>query len=225
MFRRSWPLVFSLLYILGATLAPAAEPARASAADAKAVRRAGIDSPGQIDARKTFRSKLDIAKGDSTAPASGGVALTTESLATMLENMGYEPKTGQYSDGSKYLSLAVARGTWTFGIGLDISPDKSQIWLSSYLAEVKEPDKVKPEPLMKLLEANNSVWPCYFVYFTQSKGLSLYRPLKNLDVKPALLKNTLEAHMNAIETTAPLWDVAKWTDSAPAAPAAPAATK
>lgn len=180
----------------------------------KGLRRAGIESPGQLKSRNAFRSKLDIPKGDTTGPAPGGVVLTIDSLQTMLENMGYEPKTGQYGDGTKYVTVSIARGTWTFAIGLDLSPDKSQIWLSSYLVEVKEPSQVKPEPLYKLLEANNAIWPCYFVYFTSSNGLSIYRPLKNLDVKPALLKNTLESHMNAIESTAGLWDASKWTEGA-----------
>lgn len=212
----SLPLVACLL---GASLAHAAD--NTPRADQKGVRRAGIEGPGQLKARDVFRSKLDIPKGDAT-PTTGAVALTVESLGTMLENMGYEPKIGQYSDGSKYISVLISRNTWTFGIGFDLSPDKSQIWLSSYLAEVKEPNSVKPEYLFKLLEANNAVWPCYFVYFTQSKGLSLYRPLKNQDVKPALLKNTLESHMNAIESTAGLWDVSQWSGAPPAAPAAPA---
>lgn len=203
---------FSLVAcVLAPSLLQAADNPRV---EPKGMRRAGIESPGQLKSRNAFRSKLDIPKGDTTGPAPGSVVLTMESLQAMLENMGYEPKAGQYSDGAKYLTVAIPRGTWTFAIGFDLSPDKSQIWLSSYLAEVKEPSKVKPEPLYKLLEANNAIWPCYFVYFTSSNGLSIYRPLKNLDVKPALMKNTLESHMTAIESTAGLWDVSKWTEVA-----------
>jgi hypothetical protein len=201
-----------LLSLVACTLAPRpTQAADKTPGEPKALRRAGIESPAQLNARSAFRSKLDIPKGDTSGPAPGGVVLTIESLSTMLENMGYEPKSGQYNDGAKYLTISIPRNTWTFAIGLDLSPDKSQIWLSSYLAEVKEPEKVKAEQVFKLLEANNSIWPCYFVYYTSSKGLSIYRPLKNLDVKPVLMKNTLEAHMNAIETTAALWDVSKWT--------------
>lgn len=208
MFCRLCQLALVAACLLSPALLCAADTPRV---DQKGVRRAGIESPGQLQSRNLFRSKLDIPKGDTTGPAPGGVVLTVDSLETMLENMGYEPKAGKYNDGTKYLTVSIARGTWTFAIGLDLSPDKSQIWLSSYLAEVKDPAKVKPEPLLKLLEANNAIWPCYFVYFTSHNGLSIYRPLKNLDLKPALLKNTLESHMNAIESTAGLWDVSKWT--------------
>lgn len=59
-----------------ATVACVLVPSLLQAADdppveQKGLRRAGIESPGQLKSRNAFRSKLDIPKGDTTGPARG----------------------------------------------------------------------------------------------------------------------------------------------------------
>jgi hypothetical protein len=180
--------------------------------------RVGVETPAQANLRNAARSKLDIPKGDL---APGGTATASvEGIKTMLENMGYEPKVGDYTSGAKFVFLSIKRGTWTFAITFDLGGDKTVIWLNAFLGSIAEPAKVNPEALLKLIEVDNAIWPSYFVYFSGPKGLYMYRPVKAAELKPAVLRKALDDFMDSVETTGPLWDQSKWVDAAPAAPAA-----
>jgi hypothetical protein len=203
---------FTLILVSSAVLA--AEPA-------KSVRRVGAETAAQADMRRSLQRKLDIPKGDpaAVAPTPAG-SVTIESLNTMLDAMGYDPKLGNYNDGSHYVTIAVPRSSYTISVSFDLSPDKSNIWLSVYLNDVKDPDKAPTDTLLKLLEVENGIWPTYISYNTSAKTLYAYRPLKNQDLKPALMRTTIESYLSNVESTASLWDTSTWGQASAAAPAA-----
>jgi hypothetical protein len=195
--------------------------AAVSAAEpAKSVRRVGSESAAQADMRRSLQRKLDIPKGDpaAVAPAPTG-SVTIESLQSMLDAMGYEPKLGNYNDGSHYVLLAVPRPNYTITVSLDLSPDKSNIWMSVFLNEVKDPDKAPTATLLRMLEVENGIWPTYLSYNSNAKTFYAYRPLKNQDLKPALMRTTIESFLTNIEATASLWDTSTWGQATAAAPA------
>ncbi len=204
--RTSWVVMLGM--VVGASLQSAvmaADGVKAAAGTGKV--KLGVESPAQANTRFS-RFKLDIAKGDPAPAASG--ALTVESMNTMLENMGYEPKVGQYSDGGKYITANVTRGIWTISVSFDLSPDKSKIWLSVFLTKVNDPTKVPLASALKLLDAEANVWPSYFAYSTQYNTIYIYRPLQNADVKPAVLRATIDAFMTNIDSTSAAWESDAW---------------
>jgi len=178
-----------------------------------------METPSQANARFESRGKLDIPKGEPITPPATAGTLTVDGMKTMLENMGYEPKLAEYASGSKYIVCPITRGTWTFGFSIDLGPDGSMWWFSMYLGEVKEPEKATPAALLKVIESELAIWPSFFVYSSGVKGIFMYRPLRNADLKPAVLRTNLETMMGNVESTAAVWDTSKWSGSPPAATA------
>ncbi|HWA97090.1 MAG TPA: hypothetical protein VG713_01295 [Pirellulales bacterium] len=200
---------------IAASISPAADPA--VPAGYAAARMMARESSPHAEARRSAFMKLDITKGEP-APATAGTApMTIDDLKTMLDNMGYEVKVDQYKDGSKYLTTNIPHSSWTFIFTFDLSPDKTNWWIGSYLGDVKDPSKVRADRLLKVLELENSAWPGYYAYFSQPQTVYYYRPLTNSNVKPALLRTTLESSMDSMMQTADTWDPANWS-TAPATP-------
>jgi hypothetical protein len=161
---------------------------------------------------------FDIQEAKPVDASQSGGALTDDTLKQMLEGLGFDTTESTGSDGHKSYAISETRGTWTFHISVDLSPNKQFIWFTAYLEPV--PDKTPPAPLFNLLAKNNDIWPSYFVYDLSSKGLSMFRPLANEGVKPSAMRNGLESLMNDLQNTSDDWDMSKWTAAAAPAPAA-----
>jgi hypothetical protein len=124
--------------------------------------------------------------------------------------MGYEPKVGNYTDGSKYITANITRGTWNISVSFDMSSDKSMIWFSVFLTKVADPTKVPVAAALKLLESAAAVWPSYFVYSTQNNTIYIYRLLPNSNIKAATLRTALDAFMSNIDSTSAAWNSDTW---------------
>ncbi len=167
----------------------------------------GVETPAQANDRFS-RFKLDIPKGDPAPAASG--ALTIESLATMLEGLGYENKVSLYSDNSKYIDLTLSRGNWNITTSVDLSPDKSMFWLTVYLTKVEDPTKAPLTAALKLLESEAAVWPSYFTYNTKSNLIYITRPVPNGNLKATTLRPILDSFLTNIDSTTEAWLSATW---------------
>src|SRR5262245_60913541 len=68
------------------------------------------------------------------AAATAGV-LTDESLKTMLENVGYQPKVEKVGNSNHYC-ITVQSGGIQFAVSLQISPNKEKLWAIVAVADL-----------------------------------------------------------------------------------------
>ncbi|HWA98940.1 MAG TPA: hypothetical protein VG713_10630, partial [Pirellulales bacterium] len=188
--------------------ARSADPGRVPGT-AATTQRIAPETAAQAEARRASR-KLDIAKGDVSTPGTAVKRLTVDDINTMLQNFGYETTPGQYNDGSKYVSVKIPRGDWTFSFTFDLSSDQSNIWLSAWLGTVKDPSMVRADRLLPLLEAEGNVWPGYFAYHSDSKDVYFYRPIVNSNLTPVTMRQTLDGAMDSMQSTGDLWNLDNW---------------
>jgi hypothetical protein len=197
------------------------------AAVGAAVRVVGKDGAKQanLHAEALKMSKLDMSRGDATAPpAAPSAGITLESLKAMIEGLGYEPKLNTFADGSQNCEVAFPRGTWSIYVNMSLSPDKSNLWMTVLLTSVPDPAKASGAAVLSLLEKEDAVWPGYITYYSGPKTLWLSRPMKTDALKPAMLRSNLESMADSIIATAPQWDTSKWSEATATAPAPPAPT-
>ena len=206
MCRTTWMMVLGVVFGSALqTIVVAADAAKPAAPAGKI--KLGVETPAQADARFA-RFKLEIPKGDPLPAASG--AQTLESLAVMLEGMGYENKVSLYSDNSKYIDLTLSRGNWNITTSVDLSPDKSMFWLTVYLTKVEDPSKAPLTAALKLLESEATVWPSYFTYNTKSNLIYITRPVPNANLKATTLRPILDTFLTNIDSTADTWLSTLW---------------
>ena len=162
------------------------------------------------------RAQIDL----GTATASTTAKLLSEAdLHTMLDNMGLSPTTGSYNDGSKYENITESHGDWNFNFTLNLSPDTTNIWITLWLNQVKDPNNAKASDWYNPLAMQGSLWPAYFSFETSDNEITANLAVANSNVTPALMRNTLDNFMNNLSATSSAWDTSKWTYG-PAAPAA-----
>ncbi len=199
-----------------------ADPPKSTAPVAKKTMRVGGETAARANKQFAARSKLDIAKGSAPVAPATTAGLSIDALKTMIDNLGFDCTEGTYDSGAKYVDLTIPRANWNFVFRIDGSADNSELWLHTWCCDIDNSDKVKPAALVKLLQAEDTIWPAYFTITADGKSLYLYRPLPNVDIKPASLRTTIEGFMDIIQNTNPQWDATNFNDPAPAAPAAPA---
>lgn len=133
-----------------------------------------------------------------------GQTLTNDSLKTILDNMGYEPK--KLTNG--YL-LAIKQDTWTLNMQLVISPDTRKLGLNSNLGLVEDPSAIKASEWMNLLISNGEIDPSAFYFSKDQKKLYLHRSFDNRAVTPAVMRREIDNFANTITKTADLWKFTK----------------
>jgi|GEM_PF-1460956 len=154
----------------------------------------------------------DEVKTKKKTPAS---ALTNESLAEMLDNMGYDYRTDTLASGGVIYTLNIASNEWRFPIEVSLSQSKSLVWLIVPLQTLPAAGAVPSESLVRLLQENWQINPHLFAIPKNSRQLYLQRPLENQNVTPAKLRAAIDAMADTVRSTAPLWDVSKWGQTPP----------
>ncbi len=91
------------------------------------------------------------------APAAKTTATWTDGhLGSVLEDLGYEPKTIALTNGRKLYRIALTRDGWNFHIDAVMSNNQRVLWLTARLCKLPEPGKVRAEALeRKLLKLNS----------------------------------------------------------------------
>lgn len=113
-----------------------------------------------------------------------GVTLDNESLTTMLDNMGLNPK-----EGNKYVDVMIRESDLDYPVRLSLSPNGRVLWIQVNVAELPEQPPV--EPLLNLLRKNaNLTGKAQFCI--RGKFLLLSQPVDNHDLTPAMLKKELQ---------------------------------
>ena len=218
----SFAVGLSLLGTVGLVLVARAEPGTGSAAGPHY--RTLEMTPQRAQAHRNLQAKrLQVDLGTAPTVSTGAKVLTAADLHTMLDNMGLNPTTGTYSDGSKYETFSEQQGTWTFSITANLSPDTTNIWLYVGLGQVKNADSTKPANWYNLVALEGQIWPAYINYSAANGELSMNMPLRNADITPATLRKSLDTFMSSISSNSSTWDSSTWPTSAPPAAAASAA--
>jgi len=137
-----------------------------------------------------------------TEPA--GQTLSDDTLKTVLDNMGYEPK--KLSKG--YL-LAIKQSTWTINMQVVLSPDNRKLGLNSNLGVVEDPASIQAAQWMNLLIANGDIDPSAFYFDKTQKKLYLHRSFDNRAITPAILKKEIENFAGNVQKTEDLWKFTK----------------
>lgn len=150
---------------------------------------------------------------EKPASATNG-KLVTADLPALLQGLGYETE----KVGDTAYRFTVTRGKWSFKINISISANQKKVWMSSYLAEIPDIDKVPAGPLAKLMQSNADIGPASF-YLTddasstakQQKWLKIGYALDNHAITPAFFREEMEWFCDRMVETADLWDISKWT--------------
>jgi hypothetical protein len=133
-----------------------------------------------------------------------GQVLTDDSLKSMLDNMGYEPK--KLTKG--YL-LVIKQDTWTLNMQLVISPDGRKLGLNANLGKVDDLATVPASQWIDLLVSNGDIDPSFFYVDKEQKKLYLHRSFDNRAVAPAILRKELDNFATNIRQTNALWKFTK----------------
>jgi hypothetical protein len=162
-----------------------------------------------------------LAKAEAPAPPKGattgveakaGAPLTDESLGQMLRGLGYEPEVvNTLEDGRKVYRIHMKQDGWTFHFTILLSPDRSVLWVESYLGNVPAGDKIQAEAVLKLLKLNaDSTGKGKFVV-TAHGELWLWMPQDNIGITPSLLRSHLELTGRIVKDTMSHWKTGRWT--------------
>jgi len=141
-----------------------------------------------------------------------GAPLTDETLPQMLRGLGYEPEvTYSFDDGRKAYRIRVKQDGWNFSFTVLLSPDRTVLWIESYLGPVPAEDKLQAEALLKILKLNaDGTGKAKFVV-TSNGELWLWAPQDNVGITPTLLRERLEMTARTIKDTAAHWKTGRWT--------------
>ncbi len=147
-----------------------------------------------------------------TVPTTDNGVLTAQSLKVMLSNLGYEVREEKTADSLIYW-ITVIRGSVTYNIDMNISPNGEKIWAMVPLADVPANVELPSARLLKLLELNQTmVGPSHFVFVPVTKQIYLNRALENRGVTPKLLRELIDRVTSYCDTTREFWEVSKWPE-------------
>jgi hypothetical protein len=139
-------------------------------------------------------------------PVTTTAPLTDESLLTMLQNMGYDPKIDKVEKTSIY-TLKIDQDKWTYTIDVALSGDKDQLWITSSAADFPADGKVPAEKLLQLLEETNTIGPAAVYTDKQHKNIKVSLPLLNHGgVTPAVFRTYLSDYVRDLADVQKLCD-------------------
>jgi hypothetical protein len=139
-----------------------------------------------------------------------GRVLNNESLAEMLDSMGYDFQTQTLPSGYVLYTMTIPSDTWKFVLEVSVSPNGSLVWIIAPLRTLPAAGAVPAENLVRLFQENWSIYPHTFSILKDSRRLYLQRAFENQNVTPAKLRGAIDSMTSTIRTTAPLWDATKW---------------
>lgn len=177
----------------------------------------------KLHASAMMNARVELGTSEALAPPK---TLAMADIHALLVSLNLNPTTNTDTDGSTYEVVNETHGTWTFAYTVNLSGDKSNIWIDCWLASVKDPDHTKPVHWYQLLAGQNTLWPAYFTYDGDDKEIIAHQPLANANVTQASLRTTIDQFLDKLVASSSVWDTSQWVDAPPAAkaPAAPPAT-
>jgi hypothetical protein len=132
-------------------------------------------------------------------------ALTNDSLKTVLDGLGLEPKA--LSKG--YLVALKPKGAWVVNMQLVLSPSGTKLGFNANLGQVPDVTAVTADQWRTLLERNATIEPTFFYFDPEAKKLYLHRVLDNRGLTPAILRQEIDTFSNSVVDTEADWKFTK----------------
>lgn len=153
-----------------------------------------------LPANWATRAILPRAAAQAMTTAAG--QLTIDQIGQALDKYGKNTST---NNGQTTFSITVTRGKWNINLLISLSPNNSVIWITNDAADIPDTSKASPDALAKILEKNTDIGPMFFSIFGQNHTLRLSNPVPNHDMTADALQSQVEAVLNTVADTAPLW--------------------
>jgi len=137
--------------------------------------------------------------------------LTDDSLKTMIDNLGYTSSvTTQGATKSFWIPVTLPDNSYTVQTFLQLSSDKTELWIVATLSKIPPGKTVPPSVLMGMLIENDTITPKSFSLSKTSNTFYLNMRVRNDNVTPALLRQSIDAMTAILTRTEPLWATDKW---------------
>jgi hypothetical protein len=155
--------------------------------------------------------RLNAADGSATASGQ----LTEDSLGTMLQAMGLEPK--KVSKRYDFAFRTLFEGEeWTLSMSSVLSQNGQSVWVMAWLDELpRSAADVPRTALLRLLADNDRLGKGkFFAYIASNRRFVLQRTVENRDMTTAAFRSALQDLGASVVQTYPHWAVANWKESA-----------
>jgi hypothetical protein len=139
-------------------------------------------------------------------PAQGG--LTSDTLKTMLDNMGLDVKDG----GNGVWYVGQSRDNWNLNVNISVSQDQTVLWFYATFSAIPDIDKV-PASVWKNLLLCNAAYGVTFCIEQPAQGqpyLELQHAIENRGITPQIMKKNLDLMFDSVVNDANWWDQSKW---------------
>jgi hypothetical protein len=165
--------------------------------------------------------------GGAPAPAAGLGAdaqiLTEQNLTKFLRDLGYEVQEKHNLIGGATRVVTVRQGGWTYVVEVALIGNQGGLWLRSPLGNpLTKAESLPAAPLVKLLQANHLLGPCFFSYRPSDQRIALNLEIPGRLMTPAAFRFQLNFFLDDICRTRNLWDANKWPAPEPANEGGPA---
>lgn len=160
-------------------------------------------------------------RAEADEKAAAPAALTDDSLRKMLTDMGFEFTDNKSAGGTPFFQLTITRNDWSLSPYVNLSPDKSALWIYVFLQKIPAENKNLSAHLRALLEANSSA-QVFFNVYKDSGFIGLNRSVPNRGITPVVFRKTIDQFDEYARQTVDLWATGRWSDK-PADP--PASSK
>ena len=125
------------------------------------------------------------------AGAQENARLDIDGVGTMLENMGHDVASGQYSSGRPYQKISINESGIRFSIYFNISGSKENIWLSQDFTTWSKQEHLPEDFYLNLLQKNLEIGPSHFSILADGKTLRLSYRVPNNDVTPKAMRTAV----------------------------------
>jgi hypothetical protein len=156
------------------------------------------------------RLKQTAPKTETKAPTiQTSSTVTTDDLAKMLKDMGYQCKTNTLSNGAVILELDIQTNGRTCALDVELSKDKSKVWLTAWFKQMSQGETIPSHIMTQMLESNGKLGPCHFAVST-AKQVYLGCPVDNRNLSSQELRRQIDIFLSVFNQTEPLWNSGKW---------------
>lgn len=138
------------------------------------------------------------------------LALTPDSLAGFLAQMGYEYEAKRTATGEPEYIVKLTRAGWTVTLSVNVSPNRANLWITMALGEVPPNPDEHGTRLLRLLQASWEVAPAFFAVHRMSNVLCIMRALENRNVTPVAFRQALDGLIDEARRMSAWWDLASW---------------
>jgi hypothetical protein len=173
-------------------------PARTRATGERSVKQKKSEPDAAAQPKATNARTRQVSVGPPLS-GSGNAPLTTETLKTWLDDMGFEAK----QDGSVF---EIEVGGWILFV--EVSPNGEYLWMYCGVAKFADASQAPADKLLALMEWSGAYG--HFNYSSQYQVVSFQNAIPNTGFSKSFLRKQLENAASVVEGTYPIWNALGW---------------